>query len=46
MVKHGSSSYKSKLDVVNCSPVFLESFTVAVTGIEYDYVVVSRFRSE
>ena len=46
MVKHGSSRNKSKLDVVNCSPVFLESFTVAVTGIEYDYVVVSRFRSE
>ena len=46
MVKHGSTSYKSKFDVVNCSPVFFGSFTVAFTGIEYDYVVVSRFRSE
>ena len=46
MVKHGSTRFKTKLDVVNCSPVFLESFTEAVTGIEYDYVVVSRLRSE
>ena len=46
MVKHGSSRNKSKLDVVNCSPVFLGSFTVAVTVIEYDYVVVSRLRFE
>ena len=46
MVKHGSSRNKSKSDVVNCSPRFLGSFTVAVTGIEYDYVVVSRLKSE